>query len=220
MLSDNPNAQIRRKLLEELPEAQKISPAKPFVNYRSLPMASSHGSQYVLRQLEILEQEGRVKLKKHPTAPECMVNLTPLGWKSLETTEDVWLRGTSATPPATNATHLEFHNSTVGNVSHVSGSHEVSINQTNTLNDLQQLSTAIDRLMGAVKVSPSLGADVKKDAQIEADQLKGEVQKSKPNPNRIQQTLDWFKALDTAATVVPHLLDVADKLKHYFPGVL
>ena len=115
---------------------------------------------------------------------------------------------------------MDFHNSTVGNVAQVVGSHGVSINQTNTSNDLQQLSTVIDRLMGAVKASTSLGNDVKQDAQIEADQLKGELQKSKPNPSRITQALDWFKALDSAATVLPHVLDLADKLKGYLPGVL
>jgi len=218
-LAYNKNAQIRRSLLEEFPKAQAISPAKPFVNCCSLPTASSHGSDYILTQLEILQQEGRVELKRLPGTPECMVNLTPLGWKSLETTEDVWLRGASATPPASNST-LTFNNSAVGNVAQVVGSHNTTINQTQGSNDLQSLTATIDRLVEAVKKDSTLKPDVKNDAQIEADQLKGEVQKSKPSPSRIQQSLDWFKALDSAATVLPHVMDLMDKLKGYLPGVL
>jgi hypothetical protein len=219
-LAYNKNAQIRRRLLEDFPEAQALSPAKPFVKFQSLPTASSHPSDYILTQLGILEQEGRVELKRLPASSECMVNLTPLGWKSLETTEDVWLRNTSPTPPATNTTHMEFHNSSVSNVAQVVGSHGTTINQTQGAADLQSLTAAIDRLVETIKNHPSITPEAKNDAEIEADQLKGELRKSKPNPSRIEQSLDWFKALDSAATVLPHVMDLVDKLKVYLPGVL
>src|SRR4030081_97828 len=147
MLSENRDAQIRRRLLEDFPDTLAASPTKPFVNYRSLPTAASYASDYILRQLEILEQEGRVELKRLLGAPaECMMKLTPLGWKSLETTDDVWLRAASATPQATNTTKMEFHNSTVGNVAQAVGSHNTTINQTQGAPDLQNLTAAIDRL--------------------------------------------------------------------------
>lgn len=220
-LAYNRNAQIRRRLLEDFPDAQATSAAKPFVNYRSLRSASFHSPEYVLTQLEILEHEGRVVLKKLPADPaECMVNLTPLGWKSLETSEDVWLRRVEATLPATNTTHNEFHHSTVGNFTSMSGSPGAKVTQTNVSNDLQGVFSAIDRLVEAIKVSPSLKAETKQDAEIEADQLRGELKKSKPSPTFITKVLDSFKALDTAATVLPHVMDLVDKLKGYLPGVL
>ena len=79
---------IRRRILEELPEQTKRSPANPFVNYRLLPVASDWSAELMLVQLEILEDEGRVELRK--LAEECAVKLTPLGWKSLEMSEDEW----------------------------------------------------------------------------------------------------------------------------------
>jgi hypothetical protein len=219
-LAYNRNAQIRRRLLEDFPEAQAISPAKPFVNHRSLRSASFHSPEYVLTQLEILEHEGRVVLKRLPADPaECMVNLTPLGWKSLEVAEDVWLRSTSANQPATNTTKIEFHNSTVGNVAQVVGSHGTTINQTQGAPDLQSVTAAIDRLVEIIKNHPTLTPEAKNDAEIEADQLKGELKKSKPNTTFITKILESFKALDTAATVLPHVMDLVDKLKAYLPGV-
>lgn len=213
------NEQIDRELLEAIKTLTTGSrlPSSQQILSRTSVGQSAHWKDELWR-IRLLAQKGMVKILGD-LGDELAVRLDPRGEERLSMTEDDYQRRKQG-PSAHNTTKMEFHNSTVGNVSQVSGSYGVSIDQTNTSNDLQQLSTAIDRLMGAVKASPSLSADVKKDAQIEADQLKGEVQKSKPNPNRIQQTLDWFKALDTAATVVPHLLDVADKLKHYFPGVL
>jgi predicted transcriptional regulator len=216
MLSDNPNAQFRRRLLEEVPETLSISSAKPFVNYRSLPTAANLASEYVLTQLEILEHEGRVELKRN--GDDCVLKLTPLGWKSLEVTEDEWLRKESGVPVA-NSTRIDIRDSNVGNIAQVSGSHGTSINQTQHSNDLQNLTAAIDRLVEAVKTNPSVKPDTKNDAEIEAGQLKGELRKSKPNPGRIQEALEWFKALDGASTVIPPMLEVMDKLKNYLPGI-
>jgi hypothetical protein len=69
-----------------------------------------------------------------------------------------------------------------------------SINQTQGAADLQSLTAAIDRLVETIKNYPSITPEAKDDAEIEADQLKGELCKSKPNPSRIEQSLDWFKA--------------------------
>ena len=87
---------IRCRILEELPEAGKSSPAKPFVNYRYLPVATQYSAELILAQLEILQSEGRVELKR--LADQCAVKLTPLGLKSLEMVEDEWHRRTSASP--------------------------------------------------------------------------------------------------------------------------
>ena len=123
-------------------------------------------------------------------------------------------------PSTHNTTKMEFHNSTVGNVAQVVGSHGTTITQNQGTADLQGVLSAIDRLVEAVKSHPSITPEAKNDAEIEADQLKGEVRKSKPNPTFITRILDSFKALDTAATVLPHVMDLVDKLKAYLPGVL
>src|SRR5690348_1004071 len=72
---------IHRRILEELPEAAKSSPAKPFVNYRYLTVATQYPSDLILGQLEILEFEERVELRR--LDDECAVKLKPLWWKSL-----------------------------------------------------------------------------------------------------------------------------------------
>jgi hypothetical protein len=76
--------------LEELPEQAKLSLVKPFVNYRHLPVAMQWSPELIMVQLEILEDEGRVELKR--LDEECAVRLKPLGWKSLEVSEDEWQR--------------------------------------------------------------------------------------------------------------------------------
>ena len=70
-----------------------------------------------------------------------------------------------------------------------------------------------------MKASPTIDADTKKDAQIEADQLKGEVGNTKPNPNRIKEALEWFKTAAGAVEVIPKVAEVLDKVKVFLPGV-
>lgn len=216
MIDDNKGALIRRRLLEDFREAQRASPLKPFVNCRYLPTVSAYAPGYILRQLEILEHEGRVELKE--MGNERMINLTALGWKSLEVTGDEWLTPTS-TSPGENATRIDIRHANVGNIAQVSGSEETHITQGQSSHpaELRDLASAIDELADAIKANSSMPADVKNDAQIEADQLKGELRKSKPSLSRIQQGIEWFKALDSVATVLPHVLDVADRLKQYLP---
>ena len=129
-------------------------------------------------------------------------------------TEDEWRRR-AASMPVGNTTNII--SSTVGSIAQVSGSHGTHITQTQTgSGDLQSLTSAIDRLVGAIKANPSLAAEVRNDAVIEGEQLKGELQKSKPNPSRIQAALEWFKTIDGIATAVAHLPDLVNKLKTFF----
>jgi len=122
--------------------------------------------------------------------------------------------------PVGNSNTLKITGSQVGNVAQVSGSDSAAINQSTTSNDLKSVHEAIDRLLATVKSTPTISADTKNDAQIEADQLKGEVGKSKPNPNRIKEALEWFKTATGAVEVIPKVADVWDKMKVLFPGVL
>jgi len=114
---------------------------------------------------------------------------------------------------------MTIKNSTAENVAQMVGSHGSSINQSSVSNDLKTVLEAIDRLVATVKSSPTVSADAKKDCQIEADQLKGELNKSKPNPNRLKEGLEWFKTLTGAVEVVPKVMEVVDKLKVFLPGV-
>ena len=98
---------IRRRILEELPEQTKLSPVKPFVNYRLLPVTAEWSPELILVQLEILEHEGRVELRR--LDEECAVKLKPLGWKSLEMSEEEWQRRASAS--VSNTPRLESHKS-------------------------------------------------------------------------------------------------------------
>ncbi|HEY1759729.1 MAG TPA: hypothetical protein VGG72_30440 [Bryobacteraceae bacterium] len=102
----------------------------------------------------------------------------------------------------------------------LSGSPGATVTQTSTSNDLKSVHEAIDRLLATVKASPTIEVSTKNDAQIEADQLKGEVNKSKPNPNRITEALEWFKTAAGAVEVIPKIADVWDKVKVFLPGVL
>jgi hypothetical protein len=95
---------IRRRILEELPEQTKLSRAKPFVNYRFLPVTTEWSPQLILVQLEILEHEGRVELRR--LDEECAVKLKPLGWKSLEMSEEEWQ--SRASPSILNTPRLEI----------------------------------------------------------------------------------------------------------------
>src|SRR5260370_41541157 len=98
-----------------------------------------------------------------------------------------------STKPVGNSNTMNITGSTVGNAAQVSGSPGATVTQSSTSNNLNSVHEAIDRLLATVKNSPTISADTKKDAQIEADQLKGEIDKSKPNPNRIKEALEWFK---------------------------
>lgn len=117
-----------------------------------------------------------------------------------------------------NNNSLTVTNSTLANVAQIAGSHGSTVNQSNTTNDIKGIHEAIVHLLAAVKASPTIDADTKKDAQIEADQLKGEVTKSKPNPNRIKDALEWFKAITGAVEVIPKVADVWEKVKVFLPG--
>jgi hypothetical protein len=121
--------------------------------------------------------------------------------------------------PVGNSNTLKITGSQVGNVAQVSGSDSAAINQSTTSNDLKSVHEAIDRLLATVKSTPTISDDTKNDAQIEADQLKGEVGKTKPNPNRIKEALEWFKTATGAVEVIPKVADVWDKVKVFFPGV-
>ena len=120
--------------------------------------------------------------------------------------------------PVADSNTMNITGSTVGNIAQVSGSPGATVTQTTTTNDLKSVHEAIDRLLSTVKASPTIDADTKKDAEIEADQLKGEVAKSTPNPNRIKEGLEWFKALTGAAGVIPKVAEVWEKVKVYLPG--
>jgi hypothetical protein len=207
-------ARFRRRVLEELPKLSETSPAKPFLNYRYLPGANLWSADAVLSQLEILASEGRVELKR--MADECAVKITPLGRRSLEVMEDEWQTNVK---PVVNTSTLNITNSQTGNVAQMTGSHGSTINQSEVSNDLSSVLAAIDRMMATVKNSPALRADVKKDAQIEADQLKGEINKSEPNPNRVKEALEWFETAAGAVEVIPKLADVWEKVKIFLPGV-
>ena len=121
--------------------------------------------------------------------------------------------------PVGNSNTLNIKGSRVGNVAQVSDSDGATINQSTTSNDLKSVHEAIDRLLATVKSTPTISDDTKNDAQIEADQLKGEVGKTKPNPNRIKEALEWFKTATGAVEVIPKVADVWDKVKVFFPGV-
>ncbi len=146
---------------------------------------------------------------------ECMVKLTPLGRKSLEVLEQEW---EMKNKPVVNTNRMEINNSTVGNAAQVSGSPGATVTQTSTSNELKSVHEAIDRLIATVKASPTIDADTKKDAQIEADQLKGEFNKTKPNPNRVKEALEWFKTATGAVEVIPKIVDVWEKVKIFLPG--
>ena len=125
-------AKFRRRVLEELPERSASSPAKPFLNYRYLPGANLWTAHAVIAQLEILEYEGRVELKR--LGDECMVKLTPLGRRSLEVSEEEW---NVSNKPSHNTNNVTIAGSTVGNVSQISGSPGATGTQTSTSNDLR-----------------------------------------------------------------------------------
>jgi len=207
---------FRRMLLEELSAyLERHASEKSFIACRSLPSGKIWASDLVCRQFEILAQEGRVNVKKLiPT--ECCVELTPLGRRSLEMVEEEWQR--RGTTSVVNTNRIDMSSSTIHNLAQVAGSHGASISQAQQSNDLQGVISAIDRLVEAVKNS-SLDSAEKTDAQLEAEILKGELSKNKPNPNRIQQTLEWFKALGEAAKFLPVVIELVDKVKAYLPGV-
>lgn len=202
---------FRRRALEEL--RSESSSTRPWVNYRYLPEANCWASDLIISQLEILQDEGRVELKR--MGDECMVKLTPLGRKSLEVLEQEW---EMKNKPVVNTNRMEINNSTVGNAAQVSGSPGATVTQTSTSNELKSVHEAIDRLIATVKASPTIDADTKKDAQIEADQLKGEFNKTKPNPNRVKEALEWFKTATGAVEVIPKIVDVWEKVKIFLPG--
>jgi len=210
------NTNIRRRILEELPEQSKRSGVKPFVNYRSLPASMELPAETILDQLAILESERRVELNR--LDQECAVKLTPLGLKSLEVTEEEWQR--AASPGTSNATtHLNIRDSQIGSVAQVTGSQGVLINQAGQPADLREVFALIDSLVQTVKASNRVEADAKNDCEIEAEQLKGELRKSKPNPGRVRQALDSFKSLDGAVQLGVHLLELGNKLHGLLPGV-
>jgi len=209
---------VRRTILEQLPEAVQTSPAKPFVDFMRLPVLKNWAHDFVLDQLEILEHEGRVELRQLPDRAACAVKLTPLGLKSLQIPEEEWQQ--RVTSPVVHAPRIEISNSQVGNVAQVSGSPESPIQQASTSSDLVGVYAAIDRLVDAVRNSASVSDATKNDASIEGDQLKGELRRSQPSPNRIQQALGWFKSLDRVVEIGAHVVALAEKLKGLLPGTL
>jgi len=214
MATGDENARMRRRILEELPEQAERSPAKPFVNYRYLPIAFERPQPIVLAQLEILESEGRVELRR--LDDECAVRLTPIGLKSLEMSEEEWQRAASTG----HAAHLHISNSQIGAVAQVTGSHGVSVHQVQHLLPLRDdLFAAIERIVETVNASDQVTADEKNDCEIEADQLKGELRKSKPNPGRIKAAFEWFKRFDGAAQLGVHLIELGRKLNELLPGI-
>jgi hypothetical protein len=214
MATANQNTNIRRRILEELPEQAKRSSVKPFVDYRHLPASMELPSEIILDQLGILELEHRVKLNRMDQ--ECAVMLTPLGLKSLEVTEEEWQRANSSS--ATTAAQLHISDSHIGTVAQVAGSQGVSINQIQQSTPIKDVFTLIDRIVATVSASNQVTTEVKSDCEIEADQLKGELRKSKPNAGRVKEAFEWFKRLDGAATLGVHLAELGRKLNDWFPG--
>lgn len=212
------NEKIDREILEAIKrwKPSSLPGAQQILSQTSVGQSANREDE--LWRVRLLAKNGMVEILGD-LGHDFGVRLGLLGEERLSITEEEYQRRHQR-PLTHNTTEMEFHNSSVGNVAQVVGSHGTTINQTQGAPDLQSLTAAIDRLVEIIKNHPSISPEAKKDAEIEAEQLKGEVQKSKPSPSRIQQALDWFKALDGAATVLPHVIDLADKLKGYLPGVL
>lgn len=113
----SPSSEIRRRILEELRDGARQSPARPFVNYRSLPLTTELPQDLVLDNLEILAHEGRVELKR--IEDERAVKLTPLGLRSLEQPEADWQN--MHAPSSLHTTQLNINNSQIGAVAQVAG---------------------------------------------------------------------------------------------------
>jgi hypothetical protein len=100
-------SQLRRRLLSETAGAAR-QPEQPYVDYKCLPTAMHWAKSFILEQLEILWDEGRVDLKRLPNSDEAAVNITPRGRKSLEVDEQEWQQSTA--PTITHNT-VNVHNS-------------------------------------------------------------------------------------------------------------
>jgi TIR domain len=88
---DDPKS-FRTRLLLEIRACERDSPVKPWVGFRSLPVAQAMPQDDLLKQLEILESERRVELKvlrDSGGVQDAVVKLTGLGRKHLEETEAV-----------------------------------------------------------------------------------------------------------------------------------
>src|SRR5260370_35624091 len=116
-------ARFRRKVLEELSEQPQTGPGKQFSNPQYLPAANPWSPGAVLSQLEILEHEQRVELKR--IGEECAVKITPFGRKSLEVSEKEWQ---VSNKPVVNSNTLNITGPTVENIAHMAGSHGSTIN--------------------------------------------------------------------------------------------
>jgi hypothetical protein len=212
-------AAIRRQLLSEIAERAIASPTSPFISYKDLPTAKRWTNDAILDHLEILQEESRVELRRLGGSDECMVKLTGRGRMSLETDEYQWQRNQQHVvreQAVVNTNTVTFNNSPViGNVSQVAGGQRSDVRQSTRNADLEKLFRSVDAVVEQVKSCSTLPVEMKRDAEIEGNQLKSELQKSAPNTNRLKEILSWFGTLNGVVQFGAHLPTLVRDVTHW-----
>jgi hypothetical protein len=210
---------FRRELLEDVVARsgdQSRRTGQPFCDYKYLAKAGMFAHDFVLEQLEILADEGRVVLQQLPGSNECAVRPTPTGKRSLELAEQLWQQQRHHTGD-TNIVNVHNYNSTIGN--QIASVEQTQIHQINNSGaDLKDIFELVDALMERVNAS-AIAAGKKRDAELEAAQLKTEIQKSAPNANRVKDILSWFGTLNGVVQFGEHLPSLIHSLEHFLQGM-
>jgi len=201
-------AKLRRSLLEQVRSKSDSSRMKPFVNSNDIHATPYHADA-LREQFEILESQGRVAIKGHPSERTAyLVKLTGAGLESLEHPEQQWKQ----TPSHNTIQRNSFDGALINNLTQVNQSHGVSINQ--TTNEFNDVFASIDQIVKAVQ-SSQVDEDTKIQAETEGAILKGELRKSKSDPGKIASALDWFKRLDSVASLASHISELIGKLPSF-----
>jgi hypothetical protein len=191
--------QKEREILEALDRLSRrdrvYANSDPIIHSELLRNATSFGrADYLqadfLAMLDILENDQMILLDR--TTDGSVVRLATLGKRRLMMSEEEYQRKSG------NVSGSIVYNfqGPVQRFAMTTGSNS-PVDQRQTITDLESIMPLIERLVSEVKSHPELP----KDTEVEAEQLRLEVKRSRPNIQRIKEYLESLKTL--ATTVAP-----------------